>query len=297
MKSLLSKLNFQFQRLFFEAFGLLSFNVLYRLADALAWLLEKFGYRRAVLWDNLRKCFPEKSDVELAEIAHSVYQNLADVTLEGIKGMTVPLPELERRIVFRNTEAVNRYLAAGQSVLLAAGHFDNWEWVGATLANQFTHQTVFAYKPLKNKHLDAWICRARSRSGRVIMRNMDATPRAFHQFKNDPAVFALIADQMPSNRRSAQWVTFLGRNTPCLPGVDLLARAHGMPVFWYCTHRTGRGIYELTLREICPNPKETAPSDITQAFMTELEKDIRREPGSWLWTHKRWKWEALNDEC
>lgn len=282
-------LGYIFARAFFELSRLVPFWLLHLTADGLAWLFFTFGYRREVVFGNLRRCFPEKSEAEISQIARQTYLNLADITLETIKGVTAPYAEIKRRIGYRNIEAINRYLDAGQSVILTGGHYCNWEWGAITMADDYHGSAIGIYKPLSNKYMDAWLLRRRQRGGRMNMKEMKATFAAVERHKSDPAVFILVADQSPSNRRTAHWVQFFGQDTACLPGVDAIARANGLPVFWFKIRRPRRGFYEMHYSEICPDPTATQPGEITQQFMSVLESDIREQPENWLWSHRRWK--------
>lgn len=260
----------------------------------MAWALLQLGYRRTVVWDNLRRCFPEKSETALREIARESYRNLADVTLESLKSMTMPLAEINRRFAFKQTEAVKQCLDAGQMVMLAGGHYGNWEWAAMTLGRPLHGSVVGIYKPLSNKYLDAFLLRHRQRGERLEPLPMKETLSAMRRRKGQPTALMLIADQSPSNSRTAHWVQFLGQDTACLPGVDAVSRTMGMPVFYFSIQRARRGFYEMTYTEICLDPTLLAPGEITQKFMSALEKDIRQKPENWLWSHRRWKMHREN---
>lgn len=273
-----------------QLFRFIPFPVLYGLSDALAFFLYRIiGYRRTVIFDNLKRAFPEKSEVEIRNIARATYRNLTDVTLETLKSFTAPYAEIERRAICLNPEVVNQFLDRGQSVILSGSHLGNWEYSGLTMAPNFHGATVTAYKPLTNKKMDAHLNLARSRTG-MEMVAMDEVFRAIRKRAAEPTVFLLLADQSPSSRKSAHWVNFLGQETASLPGADVLSRKFGLPVLYYRVGRTSRrGFYEIEFSEICIDPSTAAEMDITRAFARHLEADIREQPEQWLWSHKRWK--------
>jgi len=273
-----------------QLFRFIPFPVLYGLSDALAFFLYRIiGYRRTVIFDNLKRAFPEKSEVEIRNIARATYRNLTDVTLETLKSFTAPYAEIERRAICLNPEVVNQFLDRGQSVILSGSHMGNWEYSGLTMAPNFHGATVTAYKPLTNKKMDAYLNLARSRTG-MEMVAMDEVFGAIRKRAADPTVFLLLADQSPSSRKSAHWVNFLGQETASLPGADVLSRKFGLPVLYYRVGRTSRrGFYEIEFSEICIDPSIAAEMDITRAFARHLEADIREQPEQWLWSHKRWK--------
>ncbi len=278
-------------RTFVQLFGLLPFSAIYRVADFAGWLFFKFGYREKVVYGNLRRCFPEKSETEIREIARKSYQNLADITLESIKGSTTPLAELDRRYKYKNPEIVNRHLAAGRSVMLTGGHFANWEWAVLTAAQNFKGNVIGVYKSLTNKYLDKYFYKTRARGVNMTLKNMKETFGAVEQYKNDPTVFILVSDQSPSNRKTSQWVRFFNTETACLPGVDIIPRENNMPVVFFHVERTARGFYEMSFSEIENEPAKTAAGEINQKLATKLEEKIRENPSPWLWSHRRWKME------
>ncbi len=277
-------------RVFLQIFRLVPFWALYLLSDALAFLLHRIvGYRRKVIVDNLQRAFPEKKEAEIRKITRATYRNLTDVTLETLKSFTTNLSEIDRRAPCINPEVVNQYLDRGQSIILTGSHLGNWEYTGLSMPPQFHGATVTAYKPVKNKSMDAYINQARSRAG-MEMVAMDEMFKAIRKRAAEPTVFILLADQSPSSRKSAHWVEFMGQETASLPGADVLGRKFGMPVLYYRVLRTTRrGFYEIEFIELCTDPTTATEMDITKTYARHLEADIRQQPEQWLWSHKRWK--------
>ncbi len=273
-----------------QFFRIVPFSALYGLSNALAFFLFKIiGYRRKVIFENLKRAFPEKSEAEIQQIARATYRNLTDVTLETLKSFTTPYAEIERRSPCLNPEMVNQYLDRGQSVILMGSHLGNWEYSGLTMAPQFHGATLTAYKPMSNKGMDAYINRSRTRMGMELVA-MDEVFKAIRRLSANPTAFVLLSDQSPSSRKSAHWVDFLGQDTASLPGADVLGRKFGLPVLYYRVGRTERrGFYEIEFTELCSDPSAAGKMDITRAFARRLEADIREQPEQWLWSHKRWK--------
>ena len=76
----------------------LPFWILYRVADII-YLVLYYGrvYRRDVVFANLRKAFPEKSEREITRHAKDCFQHLADLGGEIIKARTMSEKEIKRR--------------------------------------------------------------------------------------------------------------------------------------------------------------------------------------------------------
>ena len=287
----MDRLGYFLTRLVAELFRFVPFRLLYLISDGLAFLLRNvINYRKAVVDDNLRRAFPEKTGRERVEIARRSYRNLTDVTLETLKSYTLPITEIVRRCLPRNPELVNRYLDRGQSVILAGSHYNNWEYTGISMPPGFHGATVTAYKPIANRLIDAYVNHTRARTG-MVMVSMEGTFASMRHREREGqiSVYILLSDQSPSSRKSAHWVDFMGQRTASLPGLDVLARKFKMPVLYYHTRRLRRGFYEVEYIEICPDPAAAAEGEITQAYSKRLESIIREQPENWLWSHKRWK--------
>ncbi len=76
-------ISYIFFRIFVFKISLLPFRALYIFSDFLAFLLNKvLKYRRKVVYNNIRKCFPEKNEIEIKTIADTFYRHLTDIILE-----------------------------------------------------------------------------------------------------------------------------------------------------------------------------------------------------------------------
>lgn len=285
-----------FTRLLSGIFWLMPFWLLYRLSDGLAFLLyHVIGYRKAVVLDNLRQCFREKNDLEIRALARAAYRNLADVTLESVKGVSMPIPALRRRYALRNVEVVNELLSQGRSIILTGSHCCNWEWGVITFAGWFQGHTVGVYKPMSNKLIEHWTNARRGRNGLILKSTKEAF-KSVEQYRDDPAAFFMLSDQSPSNRQRSHWVRFFGRPTAWLHGVGEIAARENYPIVYYEVLRVRRGFYEIVFTEIVAEPRQLTPAQITARYVDFLEKQIRRQPGDWLWSHKRWKMKPEGDE-
>ncbi len=269
--------------------GCLPFVLLYGLADALYVLLRYvIRYRRGVMMDNLSKCFPNKSENELNELLGATYRNLADITIEGIKGLTMSAESLRKRYRIENPDIVLPYLQGEKRGILTGGHYNNWEWGVLGWSLWFEPQIVGIYKPLTNKYLEDWLNAKRGKWGMYLAATYE-TRKALEAHEGKQSLFVLMGDQSPSNLKTTHWLTFLGRDTAWLHGVGTLANTYDMPVFFMETQRTKRGFYSTTIDLLCENPSEMSAKDISILYANRLENVILNNPSPWLWSHKRWK--------
>lgn len=281
--------------LFFRAmvflFSLFSYKVLYLISDGLKFLFfNVIKYRYKVIKENLEKAFPEKEEEEIKSLIEASYQNLCDILLEGIKGMSMTDAENTKRYKFINPELPDHFYDNGQCIVGTAAHYGNWEWAVQAINNQLKGITVGVVARIKNKYMDRYVQKYRTHENVMVLYPDIARP-IIEKWDKRPAIFIYIADQSPprGSEQKAHWVNFLNQDTACLWGADNLARRMNFPVLNFAINRVKRGYYEVTTEVISEHPKELSEGEVTKAFMRKLEQQIISKPSDWLWSHKRWK--------
>jgi KDO2-lipid IV(A) lauroyltransferase len=262
--------------------------VLYGISDFLYIVFYKLiKYRTKVVSNNLKNSFPEKTEKELKDIEKAFYKYLADLVVETIKGLTISRKQLLKRMTFTNAQICHDLLAKGQSAIVVMGHNGNWEWVSRSAPLFMDNKLFVAYKPLTNPYFDKLMYKARTEFG-VHQIPMANVVKAILQ-QNEPFLLILAADQSPSDKKSSFWVNFLNQETAVLPGVEKLALKFKLPILFHGVTRTKRGFYECKTEYIVEMNRTYEPGEITEIHTRYLEEIIRRQPETWLWSHKRWK--------
>lgn len=274
---------------FIALFRVTPFWLMYRISDAFRFLLWRVvGYRRRVVQQNLRCCFPDEPEKNLRQIEKESYRNLIDILVEGIKGFTMSNEQFTARHKVVNPEILKPYLEAGQSLIGVTAHYNNWEWGTASASLQVNFKVVGFYKPLSNKFIDKMLRKSRERCG-TSLASIRQTSQTFEAYKNTPTIFLMAADQNPGKPDNAIWVRFLGRETAFLHGPEKHARANNLPLIYIHINRVKRGWYELFLEPLVPDPNALPYGGITRKYASRVEEVIHANPSNWLWSHKRWK--------
>jgi KDO2-lipid IV(A) lauroyltransferase len=271
--------------------SLLPFWVHYLFSDFIYLILYKLvGYRKRVVRENLAISFPEKSKEELKRIERGFYHFLGDYLAESVKLMTISKRTLRRRLVFKNTEAIEECIESGQSCAVFLGHYCNWEWI-TSLPLWVTPKAQCGqiYHPIENKDFDRLFLRLRQRLGAVCIPMQD-TLRKILEFRQagQPVVIGYISDQKPHWVNIHHWVDFLHHDTPVLTGTERIARRMNHAVFYLDVRRLRRGYYEAEFKLITREPQQMPEFKLTDIYYQMLEESIRRAPEFWLWSHNRW---------
>jgi Kdo2-lipid IVA lauroyltransferase/acyltransferase len=269
--------------------GLMPFQILYLFSDFIRFMLHRvISYRQKVILANLKGSFPELSEKEISLIVSDVYRNLADVTVEGIKAFTMSPSQVKMRHFINNPEIIESYLSQGRSIIALPAHINNWEW-GSLSPGLFTkHPIVAFYKPLSNKYIDRYLKRSRSKFGTTLASILN-TGFIFERNSGIPVIYIMAADQSPTNVKRSYWLSFFGRETAFLHGPEKYARMYNFPVVYVDVKRVQRGFYTLDISILADDPSGLPEGEITKRYVQKLEDVIRENPGSWLWSHKRWK--------
>ncbi len=265
------------------------FGALYRLADLLGWLAFRvFPHREDVVRANLSQCFPELDEAGLRDIRRRYYAGFADVLVEVIKSATLPAAELRRRVRIVGIEQLQALLAQGQSVLLAAAHQCNWEWMLLALSLELGFPLDAAYKPLVDSWAEREMKKVRSRFGSRLIPAKELLADIIKRGKVARAV-AMVADQEPTTSEHKHWTRFLNRDTAFYMGPEEIARVTRFPVFFIGMKRTARGFYAMQCVPLSRPGESGKTGELTERYVRLVEQQIRDAPPDWPWSHKRWK--------
>lgn len=274
---------------FLYALSLLPMRVLYAISTFAYWMLyHVFGYRRAVVRENLNKAFPEKSKPEIDAIEKRYYKYLADLIFEIVKMSTISKKQLQKRFTFKNIDLINAYFDRGESVLACSAHYGNWEWGTLSLGLSLRGINYPIYKPLNNKIFDKWFYNIRTRFGNRLIA-MRQTYRALSESKNEPTLFCFGSDQAPPKSESHYWINFLNQQTSIPLGIEKIALKTNRPVFYLKVKVLRKGYYEVDCVPLVLHPDQTTGHEITDIHASFLEDLIQEDPAYWLWSHRRWK--------
>ena len=272
------------------AFTLLPLRIQYLLSDLLFVLNFLFiGYRKKVVYLNLRNSFPEKSNKDIRSITRKFYRHLFDQMIESIALMHMSPRKILKHNRFKNPEVIEDLYKKNKGVILVSGHYGNWEWI-ISLQMLVSYKTLAIYKQLNNKYFDRMYINIRSRYGMTpVPMNRILRELISREQKNELTLTYSLGDQRPLFRHIQYWTRFLNQDTPVDLGTEKIARKKNLAVVFSKMRKIRRGIYETEFIPLFENSRETKEHEITDKYLSILEKTIIDRPELWLWTHKRWK--------
>lgn len=274
---------------FLKLIAALPFGILYFLSDILFVVIFYLaGYRKKVVYRNLEKSFPGKTQNEQRQIAHRFYRHFCDLTLETVKLNKMTEQEMKKRMKFHNHELISQFTDAGRSVTILAMHHNNWEW-GTFLQSFYKSKVLAVYKPLHNPYFDKYINANRARFGAEMIKNSQVLKRILiAEKRQEPVAIWLAADQTPPFFHTS-WFRFLNQEAMFYPGPAFIAKRFNTPLIFQKIEKTKRGYYTSSLELLVENPAEMEENEIIKMYIQRMEEIIRENPEYYLWSHKRWK--------
>jgi len=249
---------------------------------ALAWLA---GVRRAVALEGLRRAFPALSEAERRKIARASYRQLGRSLAE------VLLPPrgdgLERAMRFEGWEMYERELARRRGVVIAVGHFGNFELLARVAVRRGMKLWVIVRK--LGDVFGRWLFQDRLRSGVRHLAERGSSGEAVAVLRRGEVVAIPIDQNMRPSR--GIFVDFFGEKACTTPAAAVFALRTGATIMAAFPVRQPDGTHVVYMR----GPYTTrlaghaAVVDLTQQLTSALEREVREHPDHWFWVHRRWK--------
>ncbi len=285
--------------------GLLPLRVHYALGRFIAWLAgDVIRYRRDVVMHNLTKAFPERNVWDLKPIRKEFYRHFGELVAETVWFGACRSPRRLRRarlVEIENPEEAARLFEAAPGMVVMYSHCGNWELYGGIESYNYSDTPVpfseqnfcVVYREMSSKMWDEIL-----RDNRFAplkdrkhfpgyIESKDLIRYAFSH-RDEKKVYNVNTDQRPYFASPGNLdVDFFGQRVQTMTGAAALARKFGMSVAYLSMRRERRGHYLLRYTPICEDASKMSVQDIMQQYYTLLEKDVREQPGNYLWTHQR----------
>ena len=178
-----------------------------------------------------------------------------------------------------------------KGVIMATGHYGNWELLGATVALHGYPMLSIARKQ-NNSHMDKFINEYRQMVGQKIAYNKGGKDLlSISRMLKEKHLLGILYDQ-DTNDGGVE-VDLFGKKSLFPLGVAALSRIYGSPILPIFTHNNEDGACTVKIYPPLYTPKTKDKEEdfyiVTKKLVTILEHEIIRDPAMWFWTHDRWK--------
>lgn len=259
------------------------------LGRALGALVFALGIRKKVALDGLGRAFPQASGDERRRLARAAYVQFGRSLAELAVVRRLSGEELAAMVRFDGWERYEAAASLGKGVVVAVGHFGNWELLMRACGRRGVKLTV-----LRRDLKDAWSRRlfaGRRKAGVGELLDKGVAGDAVALLRRGETL-ALAVDQNMSVKRGV-FVDFFGERACTTPAPAVLSLRTGAPLIAAFPIREADGTHRVLVEGPFRAPEgakgHAAVLALTQEVTRAVERVIRAHPDHWYWLHRRWK--------
>ena len=240
------------------------------------------GNRKRII-DNLRLIFPDLEKRKREELCSQVPNNIGRTLFELLSPNAFSNIAKSAKVSGPGFKILKDAQEQKKPVILVSGHFGNYDVVRVVLnTNQISVGAL--YKPMSNPYFNTFYERCIKQIAEPLFPRGRAGMGNMMRYLEDGNVVALLIDQYMSH---GEPLKFLGHTAYTATSAAKLALKHDALLITFYVVRNDDGInFDLVFESPV---KPSTHNEMTQVLNDRLEKQIRKNMGQWLWTHKRWK--------
>lgn len=229
-------------------------------------------------------------------LAFASWKNYGRYAADFIHFPHLDVEEIERRThdLTQGTESwhahIEHALSAGRGMIIASGHFGNWDVAGALFAHRFPLAAVV--ETFGDPRLNQLLQNQRVEKGVDIIPMEGSARRILRALQQNKGVAIVVDRPVPANEGTE--VTFFGRKTYVPGGAAALALKSGaaiVPGFVWYGHRNDfyvRSFPPIFPQECQGKDKDGAIMHLTQRVFDALEEMVREWPTQWYMFRQFW---------
>jgi KDO2-lipid IV(A) lauroyltransferase len=263
--------------------GLLPHRLRLRVAGAvMALLAGPLGQRRRVR-DNLALVMPDLPQAEVRRIETGVARTIGHVFAEVFAPEDIAQAARAAVLEGPGVPALEEARAAGRPIILASGHFGNYE-VFRVAMMQRGHDMGALYRPFNNRPFDdRYKATLLAGGGKLFARGREGLTEMVRHIRKG-GTLGILHDQ---HMDRGEALTFFGKRamTATMPA-HLALKYDALLVPIYATREVDGTRFRLEAEAPIPHTDERA---MMQALNDSLEARVRGNMDQWIWTHQRWK--------
>jgi len=218
-------------------------------------------------------------------ITTGVFDSIARLVVSFARFPRITRDNVQDLIRYEGLENFQQAHSLGKGVLVATGHFGNWE-LSAFAHAYLTAPMHIVVRPIDNARIDALVEHRRELSGNRAIAKKDAARGILRALAAGGAVGVLI-DQNTTPDQGV-FIDFFGVKACAGSAFVKLAQHSGaavVPGYALWSEKEDRYVLHF-------EPAVEMTGDVvedTQRVHARLEAAIRKHPEQWLWIHRRWK--------
>jgi Kdo2-lipid IVA lauroyltransferase/acyltransferase len=246
--------------------------------------------RKRVTINQLHRAFPDEPEEWIRVTARESYINLVTTIFELMWTPRLTPEIMKQQYHIHRVDILQRAIKRGYGVVIISGHVGNWEWMAVCVGYLLDLSLMIIVHPLHNPGVNKLVEELRTQFGNRNVPLANAIRPVLTELRNRGTV-AMLADQ--SGPSGSIYPDFFGRPAATYEGPAYFALKCQSSVIMTYNIRRPDGSYDLFFDELpaadLTDASKESIEELTRRHVDALETIIRKQPGIWLWQHKRWK--------
>lgn len=267
-------------------------NLVRRFAVVLGNIIYVFiPIRKRILHTNLKLCFPKRTEKWRKKVARKCYINICIVIFEILYMSFLDEKDIIRLVDIGDLSLIMESIKKGKGLVIASGHYSNWEYFGAYISNQIPVRASCIAKTQTNLYVNKKINSIRKRFKYEAIEIGVNLREIFKRLQNNEVLMMLI-DQSAHPDYSS-YVDFFNVKVSSFSGAAKFALKFNTELI-FAYFKRGNNLkynfksFKVDYSDLKGYSKENIEI-LTQRLQKCLEDCIREEPYQWLWFHRRFK--------
>lgn len=221
-----------------------------------------------------------------------VFRNLGITLLELLYFPKLSKRVLDDMISFGYYKLVDDLLAKGKGLFLISGHISNWEIMAYSYGKIFRKKLNIVAKSQSNKRVNKKVNEFRELGGNRII-EIGGSLREIFEIVKKNGIVCFLMDQSAHPDYSV-YADFFGYKVATFSGPAKMALKMNPEIVFAFPERDKNYNYFYHVQALDYSDLQGGATDENVLILTErinklLENAIRKNPGQWLWVHRRFK--------
>lgn len=247
-------------------------------------------WRMQMAKTNIMECLGVE-EVRAAQIAEASLRRFGRMIIEVMRFPLLKPENIEQTVKVEGLEYLDAAYKQNKGVIMATGHYGNWELLGATVALH-GYPMLSITRKQNNGAMDKFINEYRQLVGQKVAYNRgESGLLAISRMLKEKHLLGVLYDQ-DTNDDGVE-INLFGKKSIIPMGAAALSRIYGSPILPIFLHNNDDGTCTAKIYPPLYTPKtkdkEADFYEVTCQMVTILEHEIIAHPEMWFWVHDRWK--------
>lgn len=225
------------------------------------------------------------------QIASDSLHRFGRMIVEVMRFPLLKPDNIDQTVKVEGLEYLDASYKQNKGVIMATGHYGNWELLGATVALH-GYPMLSITRKQNNGAMDKFINEYRQMVGQKVAYNRgESGLLAISRMLKEKHLLGVLYDQ-DTNDDGVE-INLFGKKSIIPMGAAALSRIYGSPILPIFLHNNDDGTCTAKIYPPLYTPRTKNKTqdfyDVTKQMVTILEHEIIAHPEMWFWVHDRWK--------